>query len=164
MRRRTFEPTSSSFRRVPIGSIEIYLDDVDDVAVDVVGYFTGSGSPSATAGRFHLLAPKREVDTRIGLGFGRLAVDQQVTLNPASVPNSASGIAQNLTIVRTAGRGFVTAYPGGTLPTVSNINASGPNQVRAALGFTRLSASGSETFFNGVSAKDLVVDAFGYFE
>jgi glucose/arabinose dehydrogenase len=146
------------------GTIDIYLHDVDHVAVDVVGYFTGSGSPSATAGRFHLLAPQREVDTRIGLGFGRLAVDGTELFNPASVPDSASGIAQNLTIVRTAGRGFVTAYPGGILPTVSNINASGPNQVRAALGFTRLAASGSETFFNGVSAKDLVVDAFGYFE
>ena len=148
----------------PSGAIDIYLDDVDHVAVDVVGYFTGSGSSSATTGRFHLLAPQREVDTRSGLGFGRLAVDQQVTLNPASVPNSASAVAQNLTIVRTGGRGFVTAFPGGTLPTVSNINASGANQVRAALGFTRLSGSGSETFFNGVSAKDLVVDAFGYFE
>jgi len=146
------------------GGFEIYLDDVDDVAVDVVGYVTGSGSASATAGRFHLLAPEREVDTRAGLGFGRLGIDRSEVLNPGSVPDSASAIAQNLTIVRTGGRGFVTAYPGGTLPTVSNINASGPNQVRAALGFTRLSASGSETFFNGVSAKDLVVDAFGYFE
>ncbi len=146
------------------GGFDVYLDDVDDVAIDVVGYFTGSRSPSATAGRFHLLAPQREVDTRIGLGFGRLGIDQSETLNPTSVPNSASGIAQNLTIVRTAGRGFVTAYPGGDLPTVSNINASGPNQVRAALGFTRLSSAGAETFFNGVSAKDLVVDAFGYFE
>jgi hypothetical protein len=145
-------------------SIDIYLNDIDHVAVDVVGYYTGSGSPSDTTGRFHLLAPRREVDTRIGLGFGRLGVDQSATLNPVSVPASASGIAQNLTIVRTAGRGFVTAYPGGALPTVSNLNASGPNQVRAALGFTRLSASGSETFFNGVSAKDLVVDSFGYFE
>ena len=145
-------------------SVDIYLDDIDHVAVDVVGYFTGSGSPSSTAGRFHLLAPKREVDSRLGLGFGRLAVDQRVTLNPASVPDSASGIAQNLTIVRTAGRGFLTAFPGGSLPTVSNVNASGANQVRAALGFTRLSGSGAETFYNGVSAKDLVVDAFGYFE
>ncbi len=146
------------------GGIDVYLDDVDDVAVDVVGYFTGSGSESSNAGRFHLIAPKREVDTRVGLGFGRLGVDRSEVLNATSVPNSASAIAQNLTIVRTAGRGFVTAYPGGTLPTVSNINASGPNQVRAALGFTRLSGSGAETFFNGVSAKDLVVDAFGYFE
>jgi glucose/arabinose dehydrogenase len=148
----------------PAGAIDIYLDDVDHVAIDVVGYFTGGGSPSSTAGRFHLLAPKREVDTRFELGFGRLEVDQRVTLNPGSVPDSASAIVQNLTIVRTAGRGFVTAFPGGILPTVSNINASGPNQVRAALGFTRLSESGAETFYNGGSAKDLIVDAFGYFE
>ena len=38
--------------------------------------------PSDTAGRFHLLAPKREVDTRIGLGFGRLGVDQNVHAEP----------------------------------------------------------------------------------
>jgi hypothetical protein len=134
------------------------------VAIDVVGFFTGSGSPSSPAGRFHLLAPKREVDTRLGLPFERLGAGQIQSLNPASVPDSASGIAQNLTIARTAGRGFVTAYPGGPVPEVSNINASGPGQVRAALSFTRLSASGSESFFSGVSAKALIMDAFGYFE
>ena len=86
------------------------------------------------------------------------------TAGVLSLAGAQLGTAQNLTIVRTAGRGFVTAFPGGERPLVSNINASGPDQVRAALGFTRLSGAGTETFYNGVSAKDLVVDVFGYFE
>ena len=151
---------------VPVGaagSVELYLDGVDEVAVDVVGYVTGASSPSATAGRFHLLTPTREVDTRVGTGFGRLGAGQSATLDPASVPASASGIAQNLTIARTGGRGFVTAYPGGALPTVSNVNSSGAGQVRAAFAFTRL-GSGSETFYAGDAPTDLIVDAFGWFE
>jgi glucose/arabinose dehydrogenase len=151
---------------VPVGdfdSIDLLLDDVDDVAVDVVGYFTGSAAPSATAGRFHLSAPQREVDTRDGTPFDRLSAGTSASVNPSSVVNSASAVAQNLTIARTGGRGFLTAYPGGTLPTVSNINASGAGQVRAALALTRLD-SGSETFFSGVSDKDLIVDVLGWFE
>lgn len=147
------------------GTVELYLDDVDQVAVDVVGYFTGDSSPSSTVGRFHLLAPQREVDTRTSTPFGRLGRDVFASLNPTSVPDSASAVAQNLTIVATGGRGFVTAFPGpdGPAPEVSNINASGPGQVRAALAFTRLE-SGTESFLSGVSSKDLVVDALGWFE
>lgn len=151
---------------VPVGdfdSIDLILDDVDDVAVDVVGYFTGSAASSAAAGRFHLIAPEREVDTRSGTPFARLVAGGSAMVNPASVPDSASAIAQNLTIARTGGRGFLTAFPGGTLPTVSNINSSDAGQVRAALALTRLD-TGSETFFSGVSDKDLIVDALGWFE
>ncbi|MFT4658399.1 MAG: hypothetical protein ACJAXA_001034 [Candidatus Aldehydirespiratoraceae bacterium] len=46
---------------------------------------------------------------------------------------------------------------------MSNVNASDVGQVRAALALTRLDM-GSETFFSGVSDKDLTVDALGWFE
>lgn len=154
---------------VPLGdldSVDLVLDDVDHIAVDVVGYFTGASASTDTAGRFHLLAPQREVDTRLDTPFGRLMEGGVATLNPSSVPDSASAIAQNLTIARPDGRGFVTAFPGGSgaaAPEVSNANVSDAGQVRAALAFTRLDA-GSESFLSGASAKDLIVDAFGWFE
>ena len=87
-----------------------------------------------------------------------------MSLNPASVPDAAPAVAQNLTMVRTGGGGFVTAFPSGlTQPVVSNVNASGPGQVRAALALTRL-GGGSEHFFAGNTDTGLIVDVFGWFE
>ncbi len=152
---------------VPVGgdgSIELYIENIDDVAVDVVGWFTGFGSDVLTDGRFHLIAPTREVDTRFGTGFGSLGAEDTGSLNPSSVPDSAPAVAQNLTMVRTGGRGFVTAFPEPTnRPNVSNVNSSGPNQTRAAMALTQLEA-GSEQFFAGESGSDLLVDVFGWFE
>lgn len=148
----------------PDGSIELYIEDIDDVAVDVVGYFTGFGSSVATDGRFHLIPPVREVDTRFGVGFGRLGAGSAATLNPTSVPDGAPALAQNLTMVRTGGRGYVTAFPASVAqPEVSNVNASGSNQTRAALALTKLN-SGAERLFAGESGTDLIVDVFGWFE
>lgn len=146
------------------GSIALYIENIDDVAVDVVGWYTGFDDDPDTDGRFHLIPPEREVDTRFGSGFGRLGAGSTEALNPASVPDSATAVAQNLTMVRTGGRGFVTAYPGSVnRPNVSNVNASGSDQTRAALALTRLN-SGSEQLYAGESDTDLIVDVFGWFE
>ena len=96
--------------------------------------------------------------------FGRLGADSSATLNPTSVPGSAPALAQNLTMVRTGGRGYVTAFPASVAqPEVSNVNASGSNQTRAALALTKLN-SGAERLFAGESGTDLIVDVFGWFE
>lgn len=152
---------------VPLGvdeSISLYLENVDDVAVDVVGYFTGFDDDPGTDGRFHLIPPMREVDSRFDVGFGRLQAGSTESLDPASVPDDASALAQNLTLVRTGGRGFVTAFPADVdRPLVSNVNSSGSGQVRAALALTRL-GGGAEQFFAGDADADLLVDVFGWFE
>ncbi len=152
---------------VPVGadgSIDLYIENVDDVAVDVVGWFTGFGADPDTDGRFHLTPPAREVDTRFGTGFGRLGAGSTESLNPSSVPDAAPALAQNLTMVRTGGRGFVTAFPGAVdRPNVSNVNSSGSNQTRAALALTGLD-SGAEQLFAGDDGTDLIVDVFGWFE
>ena len=145
------------------GDLDLYMENVDDVAVDLVGWFTGAGSDSSTSGRFHLIAAERELDSRSS--GQRLSPGVVETLAVDSVPASASAVAQNLTMVRTGGPGFVTALPGGstTAPSVSNVNASGANQVRAALAITNFGA-GSEQFVAGESSTDLLVDLFGWFE
>jgi glucose/arabinose dehydrogenase len=144
------------------GSIDVQLHNVDDVVLDVVGWFSDPTAASSTAGRFVRLAPTREVDTRIPLGFGPLSAGETEVLNPASVPNGAAAIAQNLTLAGTVSDGFFTAWPSGPRPTVSNLNSTRPGQVRAALAFTKL-ASGSERLFSQRGTQ-LVVDAFGYFQ
>ena len=145
------------------GDLDLYLENVDEVAVDLVGWFTGDASASSTDGRFRLVAPDRALDTRVS--GGTLAPGVPLTLAPDVVPTSASAVAQNLTMVRTTGRSFVTAFPGAAsgVPEVSNVNASGSGQVRAALAFTGVDA-GAEQLVAGESATDLLVDAFGWFE
>ena len=79
------------------------------------------------------------------------------------VPASASAVAANLTMIRPDGPAFVTAFPGGPVPTVSNVNASAAGQVRAALGFVR-SDAGRFDVVAGAAGTDLAVDVFGWFE
>ena len=144
------------------GSIDVKLFNVEDIVLDVVGWFSDSTAASSTAGRFVRLAPTREVDTRIPFGFGPIAAGATRVLNPSSVPNGAAGVAQNLTLAGTYAPGFLTAWPSGPLPLVSNANSTRAGQIRAALAFTKLS-SGSERFYSQ-RGTELVVDIFGYFQ
>jgi len=146
----------------PDGSVDVRLHNVEDVVLDVVGWFTGTDAPSSTAGRFTLLSPTREVDTRIPLGFGPLGPTSTASLNPSSVPDNASAVVQNLTLAPSGAAGFLAAYPNAaTRPLVSNLNATQSGQVRAALAITGLSA-GTEDLYSH-SGTELVVDVFGYF-
>ena len=146
------------------GSIDLHLLNVQHVLVDVAGWFGDSSQPSATAGRFVSIAPTREVDTRFSIPFGRLAGNISASVDPTSVPSTAAALVHNITMVDNAAPGFVTPYPGGTLPVVSAGNTTQNNQVRAVLSFTRLSAApASMSYFTNVPT-DLVVDVAGYFE
>jgi hypothetical protein len=141
----------------------VKLHAVDHVVLDVVGWFSDGSAGQSTAGRFVRIAPTREVDTRIPLGFGPLPAGGTGTINPGSVPNSAAAVAQNLTLAGTVSDGFLTAWPGGPRPLVSNANSTMPGQIRAALAFTKLAPSGSERFYSQRGTQ-LVVDVFGYFQ
>ena len=143
------------------GSISITLQSISDVVVDVAGYFLDTTS---AAGLYHVVAPSRQVDTRVPVGFGSLPINGTGALSPKSpVPAGAAAVSQNLTMTRTLGAGFVTAYPSDQpLPLASNANASGPNQDHASLSFTKLGAGGVTYYSSG--GTDLAVDITGYFE
>ena len=149
---------------VPLGAdgmINIHLQSTADVVVDVAGYFVDTTSP---AGLYHVVAPSRQVDTRVPTGFGALPISGTGTLSPKTpVPAGAAAVSQNLTMTRALGAGFVTAYPSDQpLPLASNANVSGPNQDHASLSFTKLGAGGVTYYSSG--GTDLVVDITGYFE
>ena len=146
------------------GTVDLHLLSVPNVAVDVAGYFTSGAAPAATAGRFHVIAPFREVDTRIGLGFGRLSGGVAASIDPTTVPTNASAMAHTITIVDNAAPGFVTPYPGGPLPVVSAGNTTAAGQVHAVLSFTKLSPAPATMSYYTLMATDLVVDTPGYFE
>lgn len=146
------------------GSVDFHLLSVPDVVVDVAGYFTSAAAPSATAGRFHVIEPFREVDTRVGVGFGRLPGQVSASIDPSTVPPNAQAMAHNITIVDNAAPGFVTPYPGGALPLVSAGNTTAAGQIHAVLSFTQLSAAPATMSYYTLMPTDLVVDTPGYFE
>jgi hypothetical protein len=146
------------------GSVDFHLLSVPNVVVDVAGYFTSAAAPAATAGRFHVIQPFREVDTRDSLGFSRLPGSASATIDPISVPADAQAMAHNITIVDNAVAGFVTPYPGGTPPVVSAGNTSASAQIHAVLSFTQLSPAPAKMSYFTSMPTDLVVDTPGYFE
>jgi len=146
------------------GSVDFHLLSVPDVVVDVAGYFTSSSAPASNAGRFHVIQPFREVDTREGIGFGRLPGVATATIDPVSVPPDAQAIAHNITIVDNAFAGFVTPYAGGALPVVSAGNTSAADQIHAVLSFTQLSPAPATMSYYTSMPTDLVVDTPGFFE
>jgi hypothetical protein len=147
------------------GTVDLHLFSISDTVVDVAGYFTSASAPLATAGRFHAIEPFREVDSRNPTRFfGRLPGGTTATINPALVPDDAAAMAQTITIVDNAIPGFVTPYPGGTLPVVSAGNTTAAGQIHAVLSFTQLSAAPATMSYYTLMATDLVVDTPGYFE
>ena len=150
---------------VPVGvdgSVDLRLTNTAHVLVDVVGSFTDNTAPSNGDGMYVSVNPTRVVDTRQSLGFNRLSAGGTGSINSAVVPDNAQAVSHNLVLTRTGGNGFLTAYPSGSsLPTVSNGNATAPNQTRSAMAFTSL-GSGGASFFASV-ATDVIVDITGYF-
>lgn len=150
---------------VPVGadgSVDLHLYQVADVVVDVAGWFTDGTVTAGTTGRFVSIPPTREVDTRINKGFGRMPARAIGWVDPGSVPVDAVGLAHNIAIVDNDAPGYITPFPGGTVPFVAAGNATAANQVRSIHTFTRLGSDGRESYF-AYMATDLVVDVTGYF-
>ncbi len=143
------------------GTVDVDLLNTEDIVLDVVGWFTDASRPSSAAGRFQLIQPIREIDTRIGFGAPPFGEATTITFNPASVPNSARAVAQNFTVAPSTAAGYFTAHPGPQRPLVSNLNTTAGGQVRGATAFTMLS-NGSERIFS-LRPAQLVVDVYGYF-
>ncbi len=135
--------------------------NVADVVIDVLGYVTSDAAPTSDSGLYSSIDPTRVVDTRIPLGFGRLAALSPLTL---SVPGgaSAAAVVQNVTVTNTSAPGWVAVHLTPVAPRISNVNFMAPGQTRAALAFTRLTDDGRERFTSLV-ATDLVVDVVGFF-
>ncbi len=150
------------------GSVDVYLSDVPDLIVEVIGWFTDDTVGASGSGRFQLINPTREVDSRNNIGFGPLEHLELQPFNPASAPDGAAAVAQNLTFAPTGGWGFVGALAEPSAPLITNLNGSRAGQTRAALAITPLSGSGSETFRaeSPITFRPhhFLVDIFGYFE
>ena len=152
-------PTSAA------GTICVVSNAPTELLVDIAGYFVaGSGF------QFTPLVPVRLLDTRSvyaelnpATGGGTLAANQIVQFTVAGtrgVPANAKAVSVNLTAAGPDGSGFVTAYPCGAVPTVSNLNFSTSTPAIANGALVPLTANGQLCLVTS-SAVHLIVDING---
>ena len=150
--------------------VDFYSYAGGDLLVDLMGYYTGTGSAVSEDGLFVPVSPTRLLDTRSTpnpLGE-KVALHHDWTVEvgtagKAGIPNSgAMAVALNVTMTRALGEGYVTVYPAGrSRPDSSNLNAdlagtTAPNHVQLATGSRGVS-------FYSYGGTDLIVDIFGWF-
>jgi hypothetical protein len=165
------------------GQITLYNHDGNaDVVVDIGGYYT-SASASGGSGGYTPLAPARILDTRQPAGSCtpscatltpggsmRLQVANSsdiTTLTPSGVPSTLAttppaAVVLNVTATNPTAASFLTIYPGGTQPVISDLNVV-PGSTVANLVVVKLAPDGSITIFNNAGNVDVVVDVEGWF-
>jgi uncharacterized protein (DUF1501 family) len=128
---------------------------------DVFGYFGAGGSAIRT------VAPKRMLDTRIGIGaeLAPVGPEESIRLSIGGLstfPRDATAVVLNVTATNVQGPTFVTVWPDGEdQPDTSNLNVVS-GQTRANLVICRLGSNGALRFASPVSPCDLIADVLGY--
>jgi hypothetical protein len=156
------------------GQISIYTTTQTDVLVDVSGWYStsgGSGYQFTAEG-----APARICDTRSGnpsnlsggaaqcnghtLGAGGTWTVTAAGL--ASVPANAKAVVLNVTAVLPTNFTYVTVYPSGSPPVVSDLNPY-PGTVEPNMVVATLSGTGAFDVYNAAGSDDVVVDVLGWY-
>lgn len=128
------------------------------LAIDVTGYFTGPSAAASSDGLFVGTDPTRLIDTR--LQDRRLWANGGIEV--PSPRSNAAALVTNVTVARTDGPGYVTAYPAGTWrPVVSALNATRRDHTIPNAAITPTSTRGAAYYAS--SSTDLIVDMTGYF-
>ncbi len=122
----------------------------------------------STAGAFNPLKPVRVLDTRYGTGAaGPVGPDQVVRLpvrGRHGVSSGAGSVVLNVTVTQPSDSGFITVYPGGTAPTVSNLNFV-RGQTVSNLVVAQIGSDGSISIrSSSKSTVQLVADLAGYYQ
>jgi glucose/arabinose dehydrogenase len=130
-----------------------------DLVVDLAGWFSPTGTSA-----FVVPSQVRLLDTRSTPGFTRLAAGQElaVTIGGGAVPAGATAVALNVTAAAPDVAGYVTVYPCGTDPFVSNVNYRALQVAAANLAVVKLPVDG-RICFRSFSPTDLVVDLAGWY-
>jgi glucose/arabinose dehydrogenase len=122
---------------------------------------TADLQPRSSSNRITPIVPLRLLDTRNGTGApaGRVAARQTTRIQVTGVPGvpvGATAVVLNATTVGPDAGGYVTVFPCGNVPTVSNLNASAGDTV-ANLATVALDAQGGVCLTSQQST-DLVAD------
>jgi hypothetical protein len=80
----------------------------------------------------------------------------------AGVPTGATAVVLNVTAVHPSAPTFLTVFPSGSPPLVSDLNPS-PGAVEPNLVVATVSAGGTVSIFNNSGTVDVVVDVAGWY-
>ena len=142
------------------GAVSVLGSDDFDLVVDVNGYFD---SPDRTGGLlFYPVDPCRLLDTREPPYRSPLqGSDRFVAANSCQVPNTASVLAANMTVIPQGPLAWLTAWPDGqSMPLASNLNAY-DGKITSNYALTPL-VDGAFRLY-ATYATHAVVDVTGYF-
>lgn len=147
------------------GSISIYnrSPGSTQIIVDIQGYVV-PGEATAS-GAIVPVTPTRVLDTRYALGSapGAVPAGQERVVTMTGNLAAASGAFMNLTVTETKAPGYLSAYPSGPRPLVSNLNFQA-NSTVPNLATVGLNAS-KVTLYNGSAnygTIQMVADVFAY--
>ncbi len=162
-----------------------------DIVVDsagVIWFCVAGGTPGtwrmlsgpSTAGAFTPLTPGRVYDSRLStyaqhgvLGSGQrrtLSIGTSYDVNGGSptanfVPVGATAVFANITVVDTAGSGYLAVNPGGTtVVSASSINWSAAGQILAnGISLTLNSSRQITVIAGGAGSTQFIIDILGYY-
>ena len=155
-----------NFAIVPLSSSG-ELCVVSSTAVELIVDVSGFAGPGANGG-LTARSPVRLFDSRsrVGLTAGKLQPGRVVEIDVVNagigVPRNAKAVSINLTGLDASGSGFVTAFPCGTVPNISNLNL-GMFMVRANHAIVPLSPRGTICLSSSV-AMNLIGDVTGWID
>ena len=157
------------------GQIDIVSNTSTNVVVDVGGYYSTTGSS------YTPLGPTRIADSRCtaspppsfcaaeqipsqNAGFSALGPGSTSTLTVAGiagVPLTATAVVLNMTVAATTAGSFLTVWPGGKMPTASDLNWSAgttiPNLVVVEVN------SGKISLYNNAGSVQVICDVEGWY-
>jgi hypothetical protein len=134
-----------------------------------------SALPATSPTAFVPIVPCRLADTRpapdnVGARDTPIAGGESVTFavrgtnGNCTIPETATAVMSNVTLVGASAAGFLTVYPADApRPVTSNLNSTAggaptPNQVTVGL-----SSTGAIAAFNNAGSVDVIIDLVGYF-
>ena len=149
------------------GRVSIYnVNGSTHALADVVGYYDDA---TVQGGWYNPMTPARLLDTRSGngasgaLGKGGTIALQVTGRGGVPAVSQVSAVVLNVTAVDPSAGGYVTVWPGGAQPNVSNLNFT-PGQTVPNLVIVGVSASGTVSFFNETGNTHLIADVVGWFD
>jgi len=139
------------------------------VASATGGVLTTTAVPAAaavSAGGFVGVTPNRLLDTRNPGQTPCLTGTRNLTVTggTTTVPEGASAVALNVTVVSPTVPGYVTVYPAGAVrPTASNVNYVAGQVVPNGV-FVKVGSGEAITLFASDGCPNVIVDVLGYFD
>ena len=148
------------------GQTTVYTQSGGNLVIDLVGWFTGSGSPSSDVGLFVPVTPARLLDSReapLGAIPGPNRTAEVPVANRFGVPASGVGaVVVNATVTEALGAGYFSVSPAQTYrPLASSLNATYAGETIANHVIAPVSTAGFS--FYTQSGAHLVVDIEGWY-